>query len=305
MSITRVKSAGWGVNEKLRSVDISAVDANTSFALDKRSGQTDTLASTVTVTGAMTHSAPVTFNGNMTQGSGSAALLSGSVSFASGGSVSFNGSLTVNSGASFSAGSVFFGASVAMNGPVTSVSATWNLGGPVLLSDPRVLSRVSYQSTQTFTRVIHSTANDAHWKLLGPKLVTDTSSPTTDTPTACFTIDDMPDGCSWTDITVGFTPPGSHVAVPATLPVVYVHRVDLATGVTSLLFTLPMSAPANLGAYEQYNTIDYTFGTPVTINRALYRYTVTFTAESGTAALTGTFLAGCVAKFTSAAMDTF
>ena len=51
MSIIRVMPSGWGVNQKLTSGQMSSVDANASYGLDKRAGQSDTLASTVSVIG--------------------------------------------------------------------------------------------------------------------------------------------------------------------------------------------------------------------------------------------------------------
>lgn len=44
----------WGVGDKLTSAQQNALDANTSYALDKRSGETDTLESVVTLDGTIT-----------------------------------------------------------------------------------------------------------------------------------------------------------------------------------------------------------------------------------------------------------
>ena len=52
MTIARVKPAGWGVGDKLASSEANGIDLNTVAALDKRAGQTDTLNSVVTATGA-------------------------------------------------------------------------------------------------------------------------------------------------------------------------------------------------------------------------------------------------------------
>jgi len=51
MTISRVKPAGWALNQKLSSAQMNAVDTNVTNALDKRQGETDTLSSTVTVDG--------------------------------------------------------------------------------------------------------------------------------------------------------------------------------------------------------------------------------------------------------------
>src|SRR5262245_9088280 len=51
MSISRVNSIGWGVGEKLTSAQQNAVDINTTYAADKRAGQTDTIAALWTMSG--------------------------------------------------------------------------------------------------------------------------------------------------------------------------------------------------------------------------------------------------------------
>lgn len=49
MSISRVKGAGWALNEKLTSAQQNNLDINVTYALDKRTGQTDTLDSEILV----------------------------------------------------------------------------------------------------------------------------------------------------------------------------------------------------------------------------------------------------------------
>lgn len=49
MTINRVKPADWAVREKLSSAQANQLDKNTSYALDKRDGQADTLESIVTL----------------------------------------------------------------------------------------------------------------------------------------------------------------------------------------------------------------------------------------------------------------
>jgi hypothetical protein len=63
MTIGLVKSAGWGLNEKLTSGQQTLLDQHASWALDGRSGQSDTCASTISATGAWTFSNLVTFQG--------------------------------------------------------------------------------------------------------------------------------------------------------------------------------------------------------------------------------------------------
>lgn len=52
MSISRVNVPGWGIGDEVTSAQMNGVDTNATYALDKRSGQTDTLESIVTLTGA-------------------------------------------------------------------------------------------------------------------------------------------------------------------------------------------------------------------------------------------------------------
>lgn len=52
MAISRVKPANWGIGEKLTSAQQNQLDTNVTYSLDKRAGQTDTLESVVTCSGA-------------------------------------------------------------------------------------------------------------------------------------------------------------------------------------------------------------------------------------------------------------
>lgn len=52
MTIQRVRIIPWGSGEKLSSGEQNAIDLNTTYALDKRDGHTDTIASVVQATGA-------------------------------------------------------------------------------------------------------------------------------------------------------------------------------------------------------------------------------------------------------------
>lgn len=97
MTIARVKDPGWGANEKLTSGQVNALDINVTYALDKRAGQTDTLASTVSVTGQLNLSAAghLTTVAGATVTFGSAATFNGANVF--GGTATFNGALSCTS----------------------------------------------------------------------------------------------------------------------------------------------------------------------------------------------------------------
>ena len=91
MTIVRVQPGGWSPNTKLTSSQISAVDANASYGLDKRTGQTDTLASSVTLTGGIAvasgGSISVTTGGSLSAASGTTVTLNGATTFGAGSSV--------------------------------------------------------------------------------------------------------------------------------------------------------------------------------------------------------------------------
>ena len=52
MTILRVNAATWGTGTQLTSGQANQIDLNTTYALDKRGGQVDTLASVVSCAGA-------------------------------------------------------------------------------------------------------------------------------------------------------------------------------------------------------------------------------------------------------------
>lgn len=66
MTLSRTKPGGWTYAEVLTSTQISAIDANIENALDKRSGQTDTIESDLTVNGDIDFNGTVQVDGYMT-----------------------------------------------------------------------------------------------------------------------------------------------------------------------------------------------------------------------------------------------
>lgn len=65
MTLQRTKPGGWGYAEVLTSAQISAIDANIENALDKRSGQTDTIDSDLTITGDIDMSGDFVLTGDL------------------------------------------------------------------------------------------------------------------------------------------------------------------------------------------------------------------------------------------------
>lgn len=131
MSLVRIKSPDWAVNEKLTSAQQNALDTNVTNALDKRSGQTDTLSSVVSVAsgGAI----------NMAFGS--------TFDLASGVNATINSIININNTTIFGlAGSVSFGNSVNFG----AASAT-SMYGTVNIADTSTwyfgLCSVTYSAT--------------------------------------------------------------------------------------------------------------------------------------------------------------
>lgn len=117
MAIGKVHAGlGWAPKEKLTSIQVNQLDTNAASALDKRSGQTDTLASNVTVTGNLA------LNGTNTAANLTAALLTVS------GATHLNGTTTV-------------AAAMNISGNINS-TASINLtsGGDITLTDGSVIS---------------------------------------------------------------------------------------------------------------------------------------------------------------------
>ncbi len=125
MTISRIKSPNWAVNEVLTSAQQNALDTNVTNALDKRAGQTDTLSSVITVasggscsfsSGSTLFVAPGTtatinsslgLGGNVTFGLFSAANFSGTLSLASSGVANIYGNMNIDHSSSW-----YFGASL-------------------------------------------------------------------------------------------------------------------------------------------------------------------------------------------------
>ena len=120
MSISRVKPLNWAVNEKLTSAQQNALDANSTYALDKRSGQTDILFSSVSVasggTIAFVSGSSLTAAAGVTATIDSLITFRGAAVFTTGGSVSFASTITVAStGVLNSAGTSNYSSAAAIN----------------------------------------------------------------------------------------------------------------------------------------------------------------------------------------------
>lgn len=316
MTIPRANPAGWGTNEKLTSALMNAVDINTTWALDKRSGQTDTLASTITVTGALTVQSVSTFTGassfagTVTYGALSAVTFSGAVTYGAASVITVNASaFTVNVDTNFTAGITATGASIGgtigISG-VVSASNTWTLNGAVTMANLLlpVGAYVNYSASRTFSRVFTTPITDGQWTINGAgTLLGSAANPVSARSIAAFVIDDMPDGCTLTTVAVKFQPSGSHVGVPSAPPSIAVWTTDLTNGTQANIVSAIDPNTGSVGAYEVYTSLSVSPN--LVIDRTRYKYTVVFSGEGGTNALNALSLYGAIATFTSTKMDSF
>jgi len=128
MAISRIKPSDWALNEELTSVQMNAVDTNVTFALDKRVGETDTVASDVTFEGDIdvTTSIVIFYSGShLTLRPGT--ITSFACDIALSGVSTYNGFSSINS-----TGIVNLGGTNIING-VNTISGTTQILGTVTL----------------------------------------------------------------------------------------------------------------------------------------------------------------------------
>jgi hypothetical protein len=158
MTILRIKSPDWAVNEKLTSAQQNALDTNVANALDKRSGQIDDLASVITVrsTGALNclSGATVSFaSGSIfTVSSGTIATIAmnsaSSMSFAASSSLTMAASSTLTVGGTYSFGAASAG----------TINNTLHLSGTATLTAD-INSNIALNGILTSSNLSVSTIN--------------------------------------------------------------------------------------------------------------------------------------------------
>jgi hypothetical protein len=248
MTIARVKGPGWAANEKLTSGQQNALDLNTTYALDKRAAQTDTLSSVVTVAsgGAISMASgsafttiagcPSIFNGtfraNGTARFDGAVTVNGNATFA--GAVAVAGTLTSASqfdstgyaaftGATAFTGAVAFAGAVAFDGATVAADFTITGTNRVKLASRSIGPRTVCAHFQPYT---------SGWSLqtdsLGTPMTTTNSSQTGGFPLA------LPEGAVINQIRVCVSGAPSHSGAPAGLPTVALWYKLPSTGGTGV-----------------------------------------------------------------------
>lgn len=305
MTIARVKTAGWALNEKLTSAQMNAVDLNVTNALDKRAGQTDTLNSVVTVGS----SGEIKFSSGAIE-----THLTGSAStYNSGSLISFNGTMTFDGDAThangdistFSSGSLISHASGSFDHYLSGAGMINDGYGE--FADLRLsgTSKVTYTTTRTFTRKFLPQGDRDSKQINSVPGIIDLEVKAVG---ANFTLDlgkcGIPNGAIITKIKCYYEPALGHAFLPAQLPELKLYRSPFTTIAATVLETAYSLGIPDVAAYEVYQSID----TP-TISIALdldnYAYSVWFTTESGLNSDDGTIVFGFEVTFTTTAMNEY
>lgn len=278
MTISRAKPPGWGVGDKLTSAEQNQVDLNTTYALDKRAGQTDTLASNVTVTGETTFNNRVHINATLD--------VAGDANFGAGTTVNAN-SLTAVSAAVSGAATV---------SGTLQVSGT--LTGSLTLTTPRTVEKIiparpSHVSTSG--GVIAGTALGAG--IVFGVMATNTVKISTGycetqavdaTDRRVYMLDanaHFPDGATLVSATLYYRPASGHGALPANFPALSITRASNTAGVEEFLLSTSagwaIDTAASVAAYEAPRSLVFTPNQNATIDRDVYSYMIRLADEGG------------------------
>lgn len=362
MTITRVKPLGWSLNEKLTSAQMNDVDENATNALDKRSGETDTLSSAITMasgsginvssvariifesgsilttqSGAtVTFGATSAFTGATSFASGVTETHSGTVNFAStsvlthqasssevyaagallnfgtgaGATVSGNwsGVLSLNSGFTLTGD---FGSNISVAGDLDLTSSgvlTASSGSNVVLEGyfetenmtlNSASNKIQFGSARSFTREIQATpfAPSGYTINSDARIATSTTSATD----MIWNIR-LPNVSTITSFRVYTLPNGVHPALPATMPRIKLVRTELTTG-SRTVYNDTADGSANVAAYETVHWFGPAGTLSIAIDNNLYRYSLVFTSEGSTNAISGALVIGALITYSVASMD--
>lgn len=341
--INPVKPGGWALNEKLTSPQMTQVDLNTSYALDKRAGQTDTLSSTITVAGSMSFTNPaggisiigsnlILSGGSYQQFNSCGILLIGSSNISlygtsyidvnSGTSLNLNSgsNLYINSGSTATLSSTFnvnSGGSIALNG-TSNITVSSSSASIILSSGSMIIGtsangfylqspqQIQFATTRTYTRIVKSAPS------LGPtggttgyEIISSAPNIIKTTSASSFPLVWNLDIPNLATIT-GFNVFFQPAGSHAGLPSSLPFVSLHATNILTKT-TNTVSATDTSGtvaAYETYHSISAT-GLSITVdNSALGRvFRLVFNSEGNTNALLGALIYGATVTYTLDQMD--
>lgn len=279
MTITRVIPAGVGIGEKLTSAEVNGIDQALTYAADKRTGQSDTIASAWSLMGSIIGSA----NGAVIGANASGAIIEASAAGAK---------IRTRAGGRFELGDNDYpGLAVGHAGRSvsrlaaglrtaglfgTSISDS-NLDATHEESTPGVGTFVHQQNGTVFNAVFPSESSGLQYVLT-------------------VGVDDaLVQNATIASVDVFFRPASAHSGVPAYLPKARVVRAAVGAVNFTKLHTpdsYAIPTPANVAAYE----VDYTLNVPCStanvVDRSQYAYFLQFFNENGANALAGLIITG-------------
>lgn len=315
MTIARIKSPGWGANEKLTSGQQNAIDLNVTNALDKRAGQTDTLASVITVAS----------GGSITMASGSSfttvsvcpAVFGGT--FRANGTAQFFGVATFNVASTFNAditansnlsvvgdvgvaGTLTSSFQLTSTGAATFTGATALAGATTALDLTMTATNKVKLASRSITRTVTAAFTPAttNWTYIDSA-----GSPSTTNVSNAFGWFhlNLPEGAVLQTVTVYVEGGTGHIGAPASMPHIQVIKKLPASGgagitVTSATYDVYGSA----GTYESVHAITQS-SIGYTVTRAATRICVLVASEVGTNTVAGFIIHGCTVTYTTTSMD--
>lgn len=277
MTITRVKP-DFALGDKLTSTEMDAIDTNATYALDKRAGETDTLASTITQTGTInldtTGKVRANASGAIVEASASGAKIAATASGATIEANTAGAKIVTLTGGRIELGdddyptlaSGHTGRTVIRRGPMASFVSATDQG-------------VSYSGAtlQGYGIDVGINANGLVFNIVNTGSSTISRFALFDL-TPCLI-----DGATLTEVSVIVQGAPSHAGLPARMPRVRVSRVthlseiELHSSGTSVLDT-----SANTAAYQASHSIVATCDQNNVVDKALYRYFLVVWNEGGT-----------------------
>lgn len=273
MTIARVRTPGFSVGDKVTSTELNGIESNTEAALDKRSGRTDTLASTVTLSGII-------------QASGGSAKLA---------AVSAGAKIRTETGGRLELADNDY--------PQLAVGHTGRTVTRCVHEGPWVTKNKITNSTSVGLWEVNAAVFGTGQEGCG-FLAVDTGDATT-AKAAVYYIDSVvPNGATITSVQAVVEGSSTHSGLPALMPRLRVQDTAMYTLHSSGDYVSDTSA--SVGAYEAQHTITATCDQNNVVDKtSAYRILASVSNEGGTNAIIGFTIAYVKVTFTITDLRTF
>lgn len=257
MTFSKVKPAGWVLNEKLTSAEITALDLNVSKALDSTG---------CTLTGGMAVDGSITINDG--------AVLriddGGQINTVAGGEifVDVDGSLNVDGYANLDGYTSITG--------TAAISATTTIGGALTIIGATEASNLTISDGNQLhysVRIVTRTMRSTPW--FDPDDITMgiDGSLTTQVAHSYFVVPfDMPNGSELFSLSIYVAPATTHTSTLPTLPNIIFTKLHVRTGVTTELGTASDDS-SNKSEYEAVHDISIV-GLSEIVDNTVYKYSL-------------------------------